>query len=235
MLRFHHPNDRNAQKDSLFEFWFEGGWDMLKRALTIVPVLLLMLSIAFPQGKGGGRGGGSGQGQGQGMGQGQGQGQGTVQGQGMGQGQGGGQQTNAQAVQDRIKTTKQQRDQIRSCDNLADDIQKQSRKMARDSEKKLNHGQLVQQQVHIRNQIRKMEQEHDLLMKGLNANQQQAWQEQIRNMNRLREQMTLHQQQMDGELKGNPDAKRVVERAREMEQTMNEWRKHYGVLSSQAE
>ena len=202
---------------------------MLKRALTIVPALLLTLAIAFPQGKGGGRGGGGGQGQG--MGQGQGQGQGQV----MGQGQGGGQQTNAQAVQDRIKTTKQQRDQIRSCDKLADDIQKQSRKMARDSEKKLNHGQLVQQQVHIRNQIRKMEQEHDQLMKGLNANQQQAWQEQIRTMNRLREQMTLHQQQMDGELKLNPDAKRVAERAREMERTMNEWRKHLGALSSQAE
>jgi hypothetical protein len=44
-----------------------------------------------------------------------------------------------------------------------------------------------------------------------------------------------HQQQMDEELKGNPDAKRVTERAREMERTMNEWRNQYRVLSSQAE
>jgi len=40
---------------------------------------------------------------------------------------------------------------------------------------------------------------------------------------------------MDEELKGNPDAKRVTERAREMERTMNEWRNQYRVLSSQAE
>lgn len=80
-----------------------------------------------------------------------------------------------------------------------------------------------------------MEQEHEQLMNGLDANQQQAWQEQIRNMNQLRQQLNLHQQQMDDELKGNPDAKRVAERAREMERTMNEWRKQYGVLSSQAE
>jgi hypothetical protein len=54
-------------------------------------------------------------------------------------------------------------------------------------------------------------------------------------MNQLRQQMNVHQQQMDDELKGNPDARRVAERAREMERTMNEWKKQYGVLSSQAE
>jgi len=135
----------------------------------------------------------------------------------------------------RIKATKQQRDQIRSCDKLADDIRKQTRKMAKDSGKKDNYGQLNQQQVHIRNQIRKMEQEHEQLINGLDATQQQAWQEQIRNMNQLRQQLNLQQQQMDDELKGNPDPKRVAERAREMERTTNEWRKQYGILSSQAE
>lgn len=153
----------------------------------------------------------------------------------MGQGQGGGQQTNAQMEQKRIKATKQQRDQIRSCNMLADDVRKQARKMAKDSGKKLNHGQLVQQQTHIRNQLRQIEQEQERLMNGLDKNQQQAWQEQIRNMNQLRQQMNVHQQQMDDELKGNPDARRVAERAREMERTMNEWKKQYGVLSSQAE
>ena len=157
------------------------------------------------------------------------------QGQMMGQGQGGQQATNAQMEHKRIKATTQQRDQIRSCDKLADDIRKQTRKMAKDSGKNLNPGQLNQQQVHVRNQIRKMEQEHEQLMNGLDANQRQAWQEQIRNMNQLHQQLNLHQQQMDDELKGNPDAKRVAERAREMERTMNEWRKQYSVLSSQAE
>jgi hypothetical protein len=213
---------------------------MLKKSLIVFPIFLLLLSTAFPQGKGGG-GGGKGQGQGQGMGQGQGQGVGQGQGQGMGQGQGqgqgqGGQQaTNAQMEHKRIKATTQQRDQIRSCDKLADDIRKQTRKMAKDSAKSLNPGQLNQQQVHVRNQIRKMEQEHEQLMNGLDANQRQAWQEQIRSMNQLHQQLNLHQQQMDDELKGNPDAKRVAERAQQMERTMNEWRKQYGVLSSQAE
>ena len=153
----------------------------------------------------------------------------------MGQRQGGAQAGNAQMEHKRVKATKQQRDQIRSCDKLADDIRKQTRKMAKDSAKNLNPGQLNQQQVHVRNQIRKMEQEHERLMNGLDANQQQAWQEQIRNMNQLRQQLDLHQQQMDNELKGNPDAKRVTERAGEMERTMNEWRKQYGILSSQTE
>ncbi len=73
------------------------------------------------------------------------------------------------------------------------------------------------------------------MMSDLDANQQQAWQEQIRNMNQLRQQLNLQQQQMEDEAKGNPDAKRVAERARAVERTMDEWRKQYGVLSSQAE
>ncbi len=195
---------------------------MLKRSLIVFPFFLLLLSIAFPQGRGGG-----GQGQGQSKGQGQASGQ--------RQGQGGGQATNAPMEHKRIKATRQQRDQIRSCDRLADDIRKQARKMAKDSGKNLSSGQTNQQQVHIRNQIRKMEQEHERLNNGLDASQQQTWQEQIRNMNQLRQQLNLHQQQLDDELKGNPDAKRVAERAREMEQTMNDWRKQYGIISSQAE
>jgi hypothetical protein len=204
---------------------------MLKKSLFVFPIFLLLLSIAFPQGKGGGQGKGAGQGQGQSQGQGQRQGQVMSQ----GQGQGGAQAGSAQMEQKRIKATKQQRDQIRSCDKLADDVRKQARRMAKDSGGNLNAGQLNQQQVHIRNQIRKMEQQHEQLMNGLDATQQQAWQEQIRNMNQLRQQLNLQQQQMDDELKTNPDAKRVAERAREMERTMNEWRKQYGILSSQAE
>jgi len=187
---------------------------MFKRYFAVLSAFLLLLIPAFPQGKGGGKGGGRGQGQ--------------------GQGQGAGQGVNIQREQNRVKATEQQRDQIRSCDKLADEIRKQARKMAKDSENKLNYGQLNQQQVHIRNQIRKMEQEHERLMNGLDATQQQAWKEQIRNMNTLREQLNLHQRQMEDELKTNPDAKRVVERARELERTMSEWRKQYGILSSQA-
>jgi hypothetical protein len=204
---------------------------MLKKFWIVFPIFLLLLPAAFPQGKGGGGGGGRSQGQDQRQGQGQSQGQ--VMGQG--QGQAGTQAGGGQMEQKRIKATKQQQDQIGSCDKLADDIRKQARKMAKDSANNLNSGQINQQQVHIRNQIRTMEQEHERLINGLDGTQQQAWQEQIRNMNQLRQQLNLQQQQMDNELKANPDAKRVAERAREMERTMNEWRKQYGVLSSQAE
>ena len=81
-----------------------------------------------------------------------------------------------------------------------------------------------------------MEQEHERLMNGLDPSQQQAWQERIRNMNQSREQLNTRIQQMDKELATpNPDAKRVAERAREMEQIMNNWRKEYKALSSEAE
>jgi hypothetical protein len=64
--------------------------------------------------------------------------------------------------------------------------------MAEDSGKKFNPGQVNQQQVHIRNQIRAMEKEHEWLMNSLDATQQQAWQEQIRNMNQLRQQLQVN-------------------------------------------
>ena len=198
---------------------------MLKKFLISIPIFLLLLTPVFPQGKGGGKGGARGQSPGQGQGQGQ----------AMGQRQNGGQSANTPMKRKRIKITRQQQQQIRSCDKLADSIRKQARKMAKGSGKNLNPGQLNQQQVHLRNQIRQMEQEHERLMNGLDANQKQAWQEQIRKMNQLQQQLNTHQQEMDNGLKGNPDAKRYAGQAREMEQTMNEWRKQYSFLSSSAE
>jgi len=48
--------------------------------------------------------------------------------------------------------------------------------------------------------------EHERLINGLDASQQQAWQGTTSgNMNQLRQQLNLHQQQLDDELKGNPD------------------------------
>jgi hypothetical protein len=207
---------------------YEGEHAMSKKSLIVFPIFLLLVSTAFPLGRGGGQGAGSGQG---GRGYGGGQGQGP----GMGQGQSRGQNANAQMERKRIRVTQQQQEQLRSCDKLADGIRKQVRKMAKDSDKNFEPGKINQQQTQVRNQIRQMEQEHERLMNGLDTTQQEAWQEQIQNMKRLREQLNQHEQKMDAELKGNPDAKRVAERAREMEQTMNEWRKQYGILSSQAE
>ena len=136
--------------------------------------------------------------------------------------------------QKRIHATTQQRDQIRTCDRLADGIRKQARKMQQNNKGKFNADTARQQQGQIRDQIQTMKQEHERLVNGLDATQQQSWQEQIRNMNHLRQQLNLQMQQMDTELKANPDSKRVEERAREIERTMNSWRLQYGVLASQA-
>ncbi len=198
---------------------------MSKKSTIAFAVFLLLLSTAFAQGRGGRHG------------QQQTQGQGQKQGQGPGwrQGQGSAQSGSTQMEQKRIRATTHQRDQIRSCSKLADGIRKQARKMAQTREGKFNADQALQQRNQIRDQIRSMDQEHERLMNGFDATQKQAWQEQIKNTAQLRQQLNAQMQQMDTEFNSaNPDTKRVAERAREIEQTMNNLRTQYGVLSSQA-
>jgi hypothetical protein len=200
---------------------FNGGNTMLKKILMALPIFLLMFSTGFAQGRGGRQGGQRGQQQGQGSGQG-----------GWGTGQAG----SGTMQQKRIRTTQQQRDQISSCNKLADGIQKQARKMAQMSGNKFNVGEAKKQRAQIQNKLRTMEQEHQQLMNGLDATQNQAWQEQIRNMNQSRQRLNLQLKQMDTELdSANPDSKQITERAKEMERTMNNWRKEYRTLASQAD
>lgn len=209
---------------------------MLKKSLIQFSLLVLLLPVALPQGRGGGQGQGSGMGQGQGQGQGSGMGQGQGSGQGQGQGQAGTQAGNTERDQKRIHATTQQRNQIQTCDKTADGLRKQARTMSQAGGKKFNAGEANQQQSQIREGLRTMEQEHERLMKGLDPSQQQAWQERIRNMNQSRQQINAQMQQMDAELASpNPDAKRVTERAQEMERIMNNWRKEYKALSSEME
>ncbi len=198
---------------------------MLRKYLILFSIFLLSLSVAFSQGRGGR----------QGQGQAQGKSPGPGFGQGQGQGQTGAQAGNTQREQKRIHATKQQRDQIRTCDRAADSIRKQARSMAKNTGKKYSAAEANQQRNQIRDQIRTMDQEHERLMNGLDATQQQAWQGQIREMNQLRQQLNLRQQQMDTELGSpNPDANRVAEHAREIEQTMNSLRAQYHALASEA-
>ena len=89
---------------------------MLKKSLIQFSLLVLLLPVAFPQGRGGGQGQGGSQGQGSGMGQGQGQGS------GMGQGRDrvkardrlGLKPGDTQRDQKRIHATTQQRNQIQN-------------------------------------------------------------------------------------------------------------------------
>ena len=222
---------------------------MLRKSLIAFVLVCFSLAIAFPRGGGGGgnnnRGQGGGQSQGQGQGgrqwqsQNQSQYQWRGQNNGFGQGQASGQDENQSAEENkerkRVRATKQQRERIRSCDKLADGIRKQARKMAENCDKKFDQEKTDQQHAQIRNQIRQMEMEHEQLMNGFDENQQQAWQEEIKTMKQLQQQLRIHQQQIDEELKSSPAAVRIAERAREMEKTMDQWRKQYGILTSQTE
>ena len=186
---------------------------MMKKKIALFSMFLLTAIAAIPQGRGGG---------------------GRSQQQGQGQGQGNPQTGQGEIDRQRIHATAQQRDQIGACEELADGIRKQARKMAQTSGSKFNADQARVQRDQLRNQIQTMGTEQEQLMKGFAATQQQAWQEQIWNMNRLRQQLNTQLQQLDSELSpANPDAKRIAERAREVERTMADWRKQYNTLSSQ--
>jgi hypothetical protein len=197
---------------------------MMKKVAVLFSIILLAAATALAGGGGGGQGQGQGSGQGKGQGQGQQQGQGDTQ---AGRGD---------MDQQRIHATKEQRDQIRTCSKQADEIGKQVRKMAQTSDKKFNADEAQQQRDRIQTQLRVMEQEHERLMNGLDPNQQQTFKEQIQNMNRLRQQTRSEFQQMNSELEpANPNAARIKERAREMEQTMKDWSKEYQTLHSQTQ
>lgn len=134
-----------------------------------------------------------------------------------------------------IRMTTQQRDQVQNCDRLADGIRKQARTMGKSAGNNSSSDQLPGQRDQIRNKVREMEQEHERLMNGIDATQQQGWQEQIRDMNQLRQQLHTQLQQLDADIgSGNPDPKRINERSREIEQTMTQWRKQYSALSSES-
>ena len=185
----------------------------MKKATVLISIFLLAATVGFAQGRGGRQGQ-------------RGQGQGSMQGQRQGQQQSqGGMQTGRGDIdQKRINATKQQRDQINTCSKQADDIRKQARKMAQTSEKKFNANEARQQSNQIRNQTKAMEQEHERLINSLDANQRNAWQEHVQNMNHSHQKVRSQLQRLESELNGpNPDAARVAERAREMEQTMKEW------------
>jgi chromosome segregation ATPase len=193
---------------------------MDKKILVGIGMFLISILIAFPQGRGGGgQGGGGSQ-------------QRRMQGGQTGQsgkpdiGQG---QTN----RDRVRSNDQQRDQVRACDRQADGIRKQARTMAKASnDKNANRALLLQNRDELRERIRVMEQEHARLMSGIDSAQQQQWREQISNMNQYRNQVHSQLQQIESAFdSGNPDPQRVAERAREMEQIMDRWRKEYRGLS----
>jgi len=204
---------------------------IMKKVTVLFSIFFLAAATAFAQGRGGQQGQ-----RGQGQGAAQEQRQGQEQWQGQQQSQGGMQSGRGDMDQKRVRATKQQRDQINVCSKQADNLRKEARKMAQTPEKKFNPTEARQRSNQIRNQINTMEQEHERLMKSLDIGQQNAWQEQAQNMNRLRQEVRSQFQRLDSEVSGpNPDAARVAESARMMEQTTKDWNRQYQALLSQAQ
>jgi hypothetical protein len=189
---------------------------VMKKYFVFLSIFLLASVTAFPQ-----RGGVRGR-----------QGQSGQQGQMQGNRQSGRIQTDRQQT----SISSRQREQIRDCSNMADAIRKQARDMAQASGNKFNAGETQQQLGQIQQRYQTMEKEHERLMQGLDAGQQQGMQEQIQNMNRLRSQVNSQLQQMNSDLKSaEPNAQKVSQQAREMERTMNALKNQYNLLAAQSD
>ena len=191
----------------------------MKKHLILLSIFLSAAVAAFPQGRGG-SGGSRGQGRQQAQ---------PRQQEGVQSGQG-------TTERKRVRIHSEQRRQIQECSKTADGIRKQARKMAQTSGKEFNAEEARQQRNQIQSRLQTMQEEHEQLMQGLNSGQQQALRERIQNMNQLQQQMNTQLRQMNSELApANPDSAKVSEQARNMEQTMERWRKEYNALSSETE
>ncbi len=180
---------------------------MVKKFRILFPMFVLIASVVLPLGQGGQPS--------------------------QGQGQRGFQAGSVQMERKRIQATTQQREQMRTCDRLANNIRRQARKMAQPTGGKFNANEAGKQQGQIRDQVRALEQEHERLIDSFDATQKRDWQKQIKNINELRKQLNSQLQQMDAELKAGPDAGRVAEHARDVERTMDQWRMQYRLFASQ--
>jgi soluble cytochrome b562 len=108
--------------------------------------------------------------------------------------------------------------------------------MANKSEKKFRAGEARQNFNRMEEKIRTMQEQHTRLMQGMGPEQQEALKGQIQSMNQLQTRLENRVRLMNEELgEANPDAARVATGAREIEQTMNEYRQRYNTLASQSD
>jgi chromosome segregation ATPase len=187
---------------------------MKYRYSTFAVIVLLAVSVAWGQGKG--------------------KGSQAAKGQGQKQRQAGAQQGQGDMERERVRASAQQRDQLRSCDRSAEAIRNRTRQMAKTAGGKgFNPDQARKEREQVREQLTKMNQEHERLMQGFNDGQKQALQAHITNMEQASERVNTQLQAMDQELsRPQPEGKKVAERAREMERAMNEWQQQYRAVQS---
>ncbi len=183
-------------------------------------VMLAVLPVAAQSRPGGGGQQGSSQGR-QGAGQGQ-------RGSEMGKG-------TVQRAQKHIHATTQQRDQIRACDQSADQIRQRARALARTAQRSgLQAGPMREQATQLRQQFHSMQQEHTRLMQSLDPEQRAALQDRIRNMEQLNERAEARLSTIESELGSTiPDGKRIAEQAREIERYMKDWQELYREMNKQ--
>lgn len=192
----------------------------MKKYLIFLTIFLLASVAAYPQ-RGRGAGGGRSQQDNQ-----------NPQG-GM---QGGMQSGNGETDRQQTRIDSRQREQIKECSSSADNVRKQARDMAKNSEKQFKAGETRENFSRMQEQIKTMEQQHTRLMQGMGPEQQEAFKGQIQNMNQLQSRLENQVRQMNETLgEANPDGARVSTRAREIEKTMNEYKQQYNTLASQSD
>lgn len=122
-----------------------------------------------------------------------------------------------------------QRDQVRACDQFANQIRQRAHELARTAQRSGWQVEPMRALVtQLRQQFRSMQEEHNRLMQSLKPEQNIAWQERIRKMEQIREQAEAQLSSIEGELANTyPDGRCIAERAREMERLMKEWQEQY--------
>lgn len=195
----------------------------IKSSLSLALLLSLIPGITFAQRPRGGGGGGAQQRQ-------QAQRSTGVGAPGQMQGQGT-QDRIHQQQRDRLHTqlTTQQRDQYKDCSQTMDRLRTQTRDMARVSTGAgFNPDHARQQQIHIREQFRNLEQTRTQLGQSLSDEQRAGVQQRMQNMERLRDRIESRLGNMDKELSNSaPNARRFAEQARLTDREMNAYRNQF--------
>lgn len=201
----------------------------MRRYVLILTVLLLTPSLGlFAQGRGGGGGGQHGQRSAGGP---------QQPGQRPDTGRPADAQRGPQAGRQdrqRIHATEQQREQHRTCDQVANRVRTRARAMAQAAKGGgFNNEEFRRQHEQLREEIRAMHQERDRFATGLTPEQGEALQDRIRAMDQSRDRVNQPLQDLDRELaQREPDRKRLAEYSRELEKAMKEWQKRHREMGS---
>lgn len=200
----------------------------MKRNLLILgATLLLLLTMATAQRRGGGAGMPAGQ-----SGQHGAAGQHGQMGTGTGMGTGIGTHDQQRL---RIHATDQQRQQLRDCTQSADQLRTRTRDMARQSKKSaITPEQAKQWREQLRHEVRVMNQNHEQFMAGLSQEQKAASQLTLQQMEQSRNRLLKASELLENELIAPElQSDRIREQARETERAAHQLRKHQTDLVAQ--